>query len=150
MVSATSELNSGSLHTHFKDPLGLIPALHAIEYYHSKGSKPNKIILADKPFNPDLSIDLTRENPKWNVWFIVHNKYNLVASSALNMYNSILYEHPPSSFSNMLIKRANRAQLSLLSKKAVYEDKNLVILHDDDTMLDGLSNYPLNYKLRMG
>lgn len=152
-VSALFQENSEYLYIDISDPMGLIPAAHALEYQYEKGHKPRYVRIQKIFGSPDEEIDLTFYSPKWKVVSVVYPRNGTDASQYLNSYLKFLDESFLEFPSNLLIKKANRKQMEKLSENADYAEDNLLFFSNPEEssmeLISRLNNYPIQYKMKI-
>ena len=80
---------------------------------------------------------------------MAYKREGIKASDMLNAYNRFLSKGFVQFPSNLLIKSANRQEMSKLEKKADYQESGLLFFSNPDINdLNLLKNYPIEYKLR--
>ena len=136
---AYGELEDGTLYidtrdsTGKRDPGGIIPALHLLEYYHSLKYKPEQVVLTR--FEGDLTgsdakeengyrvTDISGEAPENQTYLIIKN--GVGAEDLLNTYNSMLNNASERNIQikfprDVLIKTASSEEISALKRAIGY------------------------------
>jgi hypothetical protein len=149
-VSACFGSNCTGLYAQFDHPLQIIPLMHVLEYSHSQGFEPSGVELK-KLGEPEYSIDISEENPDWNVYVVAYKRETLESKDLLNAYNRFLKKGFRQFPSNILIKSANRQELEQLSQKADYREGDLLFFSnpaENSNNLNSINNYPIQYKIK--
>lgn len=150
-VSALLEPNCRGIHAHLNESLGLIPAMHGLEYFHSEDFIPTHVDMVSGVSPRPFEINISSLKPVWKVYVISHKRQGYDASKFLNSYNNFLKEYHEKFPSNLIIKSANSIKFDDLQKKANFVDSGLLYFSSQEAIKNDLklNNYPIEYKVKI-
>lgn len=151
LVSGYLEPNCRGIHAKIAEPLGIISAMHGLEYSYANDFKPTHVDMVSNISSNPVEINISSLKPEWKVYVVSHRRNGYDASKFLNSYNNFLKEYHEKFPSNLIIKSANGSEFETLRKEADYVDSGLLYFSgpEDIKNISELNNYPIEYKVKI-